>query len=225
MISRGIEMKFEDVLNNRHSTRKFNDEKIDEDVLKKIILDAQKAPSWANSQPWKVIIATGNTLNEIKENHLKLSRQGIPGNSDMETAHRTEWADNARENIGGWNTNFFNHLNKNGLPQTDYADVQSHLFYASALIYLVVSEPINDWEIFDLGAFSQTLMLSAANNDIQSIPAYELVRYPDETRKLLNLESSEKLLMGIALGHEETSKINDFRAGRVDTDSILTILD
>lgn len=218
-------MNFEEVLNDRHSTRKFNDKKIDEDVLKEIVLDAQKAPSWANSQSWKVIIATGNTLNEIKKNHLKLSNQGIPGNSDLETAHRTEWADNARKNIGDWNADFFNHLSKNDLSQADYSDVQSNLFYASALVYLVVSEPVNDWEIFDLGAFSQTLMLSATNRGIQSIPAYELVRYPDETRELLSLESSEKLLMGVALGYEKVDKINDFRADRVNADGILKILD
>ncbi len=165
-------MEFTKVVNERHSSRRFMDKPISETTLREIIKEAQRAPSWANAQPWQVIIATGDTLQEIKNNHLRLSNQGIAGDSDMETAHRTEWANYARNNIGQWNNALVKHLQNNALPMVEYSETQTTLFNSPALVYLTVTGPLNDWEIFDVGAFAQTLMLSAANQGIQSIPAY-----------------------------------------------------
>lgn len=217
-------MDFTKVVNERHSTRKFLNKPIDESILNEIIHEAQRTPSWANAQPWQVIIATGETLKKIQKNHLRLSNQGIPGDSDMETAHRTEWADYARNNIGQWNNALVRHLQNNNLSTYEYSDTQTTLFKASAIVYLTVRAPLNDWEIFDIGAFSQTLMLSAANKGIQSIPAYELVRYPNELRRVFGFSSNQKFLMGVALGYEDDeSIINDFRTTRDDEKNILRI--
>ncbi|CAJ1184374.1 Chloronitrobenzene nitroreductase [Companilactobacillus paralimentarius] len=214
-------MDFSKVVNERHSSRKFLNKTIAETTLKEIVREAQRTPSWANAQPWEPIIATGETLQTIKKNHMRLSNQGIPGDSDMETAHRTEWADYARNNIGQWNNALVRHLQNNNLPTYEYGETQTSLFQAAAIVYLTVKVPLNDWEIFDMGAFGQTLMLSAANRGIQSIPAYEVVRYPDELRRIFNLGNDQKFLMGVALGYEDESIINDFRTTRDDEKNIL----
>lgn len=216
-------MEFEKVLNNRHSSRKFLDKKINESLLIDLVRDAQQTPSWANSQPWKVILATGKTLETIKNNHLQLSNQGVVGDSDLETAHRTDWADYTRDNIGNWNNELVKYLIDNDIPQHQFSHTQSMLYDAPALIYLTVTAPVNDWEIFDTGAFAQTLMLSAANRGIQSMPAYEIIKYPTELRRILSLDKDDKILMGIALGYEDTASINKFKTSREDTNNILRI--
>jgi nitroreductase len=46
------------------------DKQIDQETLIEIVKDAQMTPSWANSQPWCVYIATGETLKQIQKAHL-----------------------------------------------------------------------------------------------------------------------------------------------------------
>ncbi|WP_332375234.1 nitroreductase family protein [Lactococcus cremoris] len=60
-------MEFSTTLNNRISIRDFKDKQISKEILKTIVSDAQQAPSWANSQPWRVYIATGDTMKEIQK--------------------------------------------------------------------------------------------------------------------------------------------------------------
>lgn len=48
-------------IHTRHSVRAFKDDPIEPQLLTTIVTDAQQTPSWGNSQPWQVYIATGGT--------------------------------------------------------------------------------------------------------------------------------------------------------------------
>ena len=85
-------MEFSEVLQNRRSVRCFNDQQIERDTLIGIIKDAQHTPSWANSQPWRVYLATGKTLDSIKAQHYAASSQGVRGQAEFSTMHREAWA-------------------------------------------------------------------------------------------------------------------------------------
>ncbi|WP_125580186.1 nitroreductase [Levilactobacillus cerevisiae] len=218
-------MEYRDLITTRHSSRDFDGRPIAPEILRTIVSEAQHAASWANAQPWQVVIATGETLAQIKRQHLTQSRQGVVGNADLTVAHRTEWPDAPRKNMATWSYELGNHLREAGVGQAGYSQTQDHLFNASALVYLVLQAPVNEWEVFDLGAFSQMLMLSATDHGIQSIPAYEVVRYPDTLRETFGLPETSRFMMGIALGYENRQPINDFRSSRVATKQILTLKD
>lgn len=218
-------MDFERVLGARHSYRAFRDQAIPTETLKTIVNQAQHTPSWANAQPWEVIIATGATLTKIRTTFQRQTAQGVAGSSDLEVAHRTNWASAPRRNMATWNNDLSRYLAEATVGVQAYGTSQLSLFNSPALVYLVVPGPVNAWETFDTGAFAQTLMLSAANQGIQSIPAYEIVKYPDELRRILNLDGSKKILMGVALGYANEAVINGFRTRRVATADILTIRD
>lgn len=213
-------MDFTEVVNRRHSTRDFTDRPVESTVLRKIVQEAQQSASWANAQPWQVVIATGETLKQIREHHRQMSQQGIAGNADLTVAHRTEWPQGAQQNIATWNTAFSQHLRQVGNGAGNFQD---NLFNATAVAYLTLKRPVNEWEVFDLGAFAQLLALSATNRGVQSIPAYELIKYPDMLRQLLGMDASNRFIMGIALGYESQQPINQFRSSRVSTSEMLTL--
>ena len=68
-----------------------------------------------------------------------------------------------------------------------------------------------------------SLMLAAKEWGVDSIPAYEIVKYPDVIRQRMDIPDDEDLIMGIALGYEASDKINEYRSPRLDVDEILTI--
>ncbi|MDP4105794.1 MAG: nitroreductase family protein [Bacillota bacterium] len=55
----------------------------------------------------------------------------------------------------------------------------------------------------DLGAFSQTLMLSAYGRGIGSMPAYEIVKYPELVRQFIEIPDDQTITMGVALGYPD----------------------
>lgn len=91
-------MEVEAAIKHRHATRLFDAKKpVPEKVLEQVVRLAQLAPSWVDSQPWKIYIATGQTLAKIKQTHLQNYRKA--GQSDWPTTHRQDWAPFPRHNM------------------------------------------------------------------------------------------------------------------------------
>lgn len=213
-------MDFLKANSNRYSVRSFSDKDVDDKILTDIVAQAQRAPSWANAQPWKVYIAKGATLDRIKQAYHNNNIKGLTGDSDFYTMHRNQWGDFARKNMADWNNNFSRYLIMNRVNLGSLAD---HLFDAPAVAFLTVEE-FNPWSIYDLGAFGQTLMLAASNQGLATVPAYEFVRFPDVLRANMSIPDNELIGMGIGIGYASENKVNGFHSTRVNTNEVLKIL-
>ena len=51
-----------DAVNKRMSVRQFTDEAVPDDVLRGLIVDAARAPSGGNVQPWRIYALNGDTM-------------------------------------------------------------------------------------------------------------------------------------------------------------------
>lgn len=59
-------MELIELIKNRRSVREFTEERINEDLIEKILDAGRWAPSGLNNQPWKfIIIRDQNTINEV----------------------------------------------------------------------------------------------------------------------------------------------------------------
>lgn len=77
-------MEFSQVVANRHSVRDFTDQPVSQEDLVDIVRTAQQAPSWVNSQPWRVYAATGATLAGIKKRAML--RTSLPAGRETLTS-------------------------------------------------------------------------------------------------------------------------------------------
>lgn len=214
-------MEFKDTLNYRQSIRIFKDKAIPEDDLRDIVQLAEKTPSWTNSQPWRVHIATGESLQKIKEDHLRHYELGIHGKPDFPYAPRDSWDQLSQLNSFKWSSELGTFLGEDG-EQMGYSN--THLFDAAAIVYLTLPKKGSMWSVYDLGAFGQTLALAAADKRIDSVVAYEFIKYPDSLRKILGVSNDTNFVMGIGLGYRDNKyKINKFRSSRDKVDEILNI--
>ncbi|KRM71814.1 nitroreductase [Lacticaseibacillus brantae] len=216
-------MEIIDAIHTRHATRAFQDTPVPIETLTAIVSDAQHTPSWGNSQSWQVAIATGNSLANIKQRFADASDAGQAENADLEKVHRGDFSTFASQNMGHWVGTFRPVIESDS---TTYWDSRAHLYRAPAIAYLLLDHDPNSWSIYDLGAFSETLMLAAAGRGVQSLVSYELVKYPDIVREELGLRSHQVVAMGVALGYEQPDKkLNQYRSDRVPVDQILRIVD
>jgi nitroreductase len=59
-------MEIVEAIQKRKSIRAFKSDPVPQEILKKIMELALRAPSWANTQPWEFAIVTGKKLEEIR---------------------------------------------------------------------------------------------------------------------------------------------------------------
>ena len=212
-------MNFHELVRKRIGKRSFSDKQISEQDIRAIVEDAQRSPSWANAQATHVYIATGETLKKIKAEHFERVGKGEKGNSELPTVSRNNWGEKSVKSqdqlMADWKE-FLGDLKP-------FITSQKVLYNASAMVYLTVPKTAPQWALIDLGAFAQTLMLAACDKGIGSTPAHEIIKYPDEVRKNINIPDDEILAMGIALGYPTDEKINDFVSNRIPVDEVLTL--
>ena len=72
-------LSFSEIMKQRHSIRHFLSKPIPKETLKKIMEISLLTPSWGNSQPWNLYIASGNTLENIKKEWIAKNKEGIKG--------------------------------------------------------------------------------------------------------------------------------------------------
>ncbi|WP_250646833.1 nitroreductase family protein [Lactobacillus jensenii] len=80
-------METKQAIEDRHSVRVFTNKDVEVNKLKGLVKLAQKAPSWVDSQPWKIYLVRGKSLAKLKELHLKNSktdRSAAPGQRCIE---------------------------------------------------------------------------------------------------------------------------------------------
>ena len=82
------------------------------------------------------------------------------------------------------------------------------------MAYLLLSRKTNRWAILDLGGFEAMLCLAATDRGLGSVPAYNLVKYPDILREELGVTDNMQFAIGIALGYEADHALNRFRSVR-----------
>lgn len=219
--TRGIHMEFKEVVNKRRSVRNFKAEEIPVDVLKDVVRTAERAPSWENSQPWNVYIATGETLKKIKAIWTEKYKEKTKGSPDMPTGHRTNFSKRSQKSMEDFMCAVAEH---SGDPKIEhFLKMNEVLFNAPALVYLTLSKGHTGWPIYDLGGFGLALMLAAKDRGLDSIPAYEIVKFPAELRPLLSVPDDEEIIMGIALGYAAQDSVNDFVSTRLPLEDVLTI--
>ncbi len=202
-------MEFSELIRARHSVRLFEATPIAKDVLTAVVADAQRAPSWVNAQEWQVIITTGAKLDAIRRRYAERTAAGIKGASDFPPAHREDWSDYAQDNMKA----FSESRTAAGLDEVKIAS-QTELFHAPAVAYLLLPRKTNRWAILDLGGFEAMLCLAAADRGLGSVPAYNLVKYPDILREELGVTDNMQFAIGIALGYEADHALNRFRSVR-----------
>ena len=212
-------MQFKDVLFARHSVRYFEDTPVDEATLREIVEEATRAPSWINAQEWKVWAAAGEPLENIRREFFERASAGLKGQGDVPISHRESFSDIGRENM---------QLFTKARDDAGLADIklesQAHLFHAPLVLFLTLPKTYTPYMLFDLGAFSQTLMLAAADRDIGSLVAWNPVKYPDIIRKALPIPPQEAIAIAIALGFEKNHALNTFRSTRRSAEQILTLV-
>ena len=218
-----------EAIKERKSIRAFKSDPVKLDLLKKIIGQALRAPSWANTQPWEFAIATGKKLKAIEDAFVKRGMKPMQ-NSQSEVARPGEFPEpyitrikkmQAKESRGRTSqatpeemeARFINNFRHYGAPVCLYLLVGKNLFYQE--------KGVNVWALYDSGSAVQNIMLLATNYGLGTIAQAMAVVYPDIIRKELGIPEDKLIALGISIGYPDwENPVNEDYRDREPLDEI-----
>jgi nitroreductase len=191
-------------IRERKSIRAFKPDPVPLEIIKKIMEQALRAPSWANTQPWEFAVVTGKKLEEIEEGFVA---RGIQ--EPTPDIHRPyEFPEPYISRIRALASR-----PRDELPQEerDAHTIDNFRHYgATTCIYLLIdrsffyqSKGINVWSLYDSGSAVQNIMLLATNYGLATTAQAQTVVYPDIIRKVTGIPESKLIALGITIGYPD----------------------
>ena len=205
-----------DALSTRFTVRAFKPDPIDRRTLERVMEAALKAPSWANTQPWEVYVAGGEVLDRLREAYVTNLKNCVARNPDL--AVPKQWPPALQKRMEALKSERMATLERVCLDKSELKDLSEmnyHFFHAPAVAYICMDRTLTPWSIYDLGLFSQSLMLAARHFGLDSAPAVTLAAHPDLIRKELKIPDGLSIIIGIALGYADAEHPqNQYRTTR-----------
>jgi nitroreductase len=202
----------------RHSVRDFSSKPVPKETVMKILEVATRSPSGGNAQPWEVFVATGTTLEKIRNTFQERAKSGPggpggpprgPGGPPPQPAYIQERMAQIRNE----------RLKLLGLDPADpasgrvFMDWGARLFGLQAVVYICMDKALSN--NLDLGLFIQTVCLAAQGYGVDSFIAGSLVSNQDILREELEIPENLNIITGIGLGYPNPDNIiNTYRSPR-----------
>jgi len=194
-------MNVSDALQQRRTIRGFTSEPVGTDLLRSILEPALHSPSWANTQPWEIFVATGSPLERIRRAYAEKLANCVPRNPDI--AMPREWPETCRlrmEALKAERTMLLEQSCREGETVPDLMQMNYRLFDAPVVLFLCMDRCLTPWSLFDLGALSHGILLAAEEQGVGSAVAITLAAHPDVLRRELGIPDGLAIVIGIALG-------------------------
>ncbi len=197
---------FEDVVARRRSIRGFLPKPVPEPVLKKVFSLAQRAPSNCNVQPWRVVVASGESCREISRKLQAAVTSGSPPTTDYKRVEKFEGVMRQRQIDTA--VQLYGNM---GIARGDQegrmkAAMRNYEFFdAPHVAFLGMDKMFSETVALDVGMYAQTLMLAMTAYGIGSCAQAAVSRYPEVIREHFGLPDNLGILMGLSFGYEDTS--------------------
>lgn len=232
--------EFSQFLASRRSTRDFLSTPVSPEVIEQILTDSLTAPSWSNTRPFKVAVASGDVRDRISAeflsrwgvlskimrkgilNKLRIiySRYGLPtSNRFIVKPYPAELKPRA-ERVG---REMYETLGVTRGDRTarDQQWAKNYSFFGAPVeLFIYVHKSLHIYAASDAGLMMQNLSLSAHAQGLGTCAQGAVAIWDDVVRKEFDVPKSYRLLCGVALGYPSDSAINDFKANRLSVDEI-----
>jgi nitroreductase len=217
-------MNVVNAIQKRRSIRSFQKKSIPKKLLLKILERARWAPSWGNTQPWKLYVLTGEKLARFREeNRQRLVEGSFPS---PEITMPSKWPQALKGRYSELGRRLLSSISierddKEGRNRY-YAEMFS-LFDAPCLIVMCVDRSlIREYALLDVGLMSQTIALLANEEGLGSCIMAAAVSYPELIRKYMPIPKGEIIAIGMVLGFpERRAPVNSFERRRAPLEEVL----
>ncbi len=228
-------------LASRRSTRDFLSTPVPDEILDQILTDSLTAPSWSNTRPFKVAIATGEVRDRISgeflsrwhvlsrimrkgiRNKLRLiySRYGLPtSNRSIVKPYVAELRPRAQR-VGKELYELFG-VKRGDRTARDAQWGKNYSFFGAPVeLFIYIHKSLHIYAASDAGLMMQNLMLSAHAHGLGTCAQGAVNIWDDVIRKEFDISKDYRLLCGLAIGYPSNSPVNSFQAHRINVSEMV----
>jgi nitroreductase len=201
-------------IKTRQSFRAFKPKSITKGLMKKILQAVSNSPSYTNTQPWEVVVVSGKKKNELGRKLLELAMAKSPTSPDlpMPKGWPPALEERAREH-GARRLRTLGVVRVDDETREKLRLMNFEFYGAPCAVFLFIDGSLGEWSIFDMGLFTQNLILAAHSLGVESCLQASVTNYAAEIKKFLGMPESKKLVICISLGYpDEEAKLNTYRS-------------
>jgi nitroreductase len=212
-------------VSTRRSIRKFKPEAVPEPLIREILEAARWSPSWGNTQPWEIVVVSGEPLARFqKANRQRIHDQIIP---EPDTPMPAAWPEPLKRRyteVGKRVLTALQIAREDRDARDRYtADMFAFFDAPCLLLFLVDASLSRGYAMLDVGAILQTTCLLAHARGLGSCILAASVSYPALIREIIPIPEGKAVIIGAALGYPDGgSSINHFARERANPDEFIT---
>jgi nitroreductase len=215
------------LLNARYSCRAFRPDPVPRPTIDRILTAAQRTASWCNSQPWQVVIASGEAKERFRKEIHAEAATGAAADIDFAFPREYRGVYLARRRESG-----FQLYNTLGIPRGDKAAyakqaLENYNFFGAPHVAIIhTDDALGIYGAIDCGAYVGNFMLAAQALGLGSIAQAALARRSGLVRRHFKLGDDRRVVCGISFGFPEVGhKINSYRTSRARLADAVTFVD
>tara|TARA_R110002111_G_scaffold262175_1_gene337271 strand:- start:25837 stop:26526 length:690 start_codon:yes stop_codon:yes gene_type:complete len=209
-------MSLLDAIYQRRSVRGFLPKAIPEETMREVFVHAQMAPSNCNTQPWKVVVASGDLRDSLRDKFVERATSGIPSKPDFSYVSKFEGAYRGRQVECAAALYGEMEIARDDKAGRSRAMLRNFEFFdAPHVAFLCMDRSFGATIAVDVGIYAQTLMLTMTAHGISSCAMGSLRSHPDLIRDAFGLDEDMGVVFGICFGYEDPEvKANKTRTTR-----------
>ena len=217
----------EELLDERYSCRAFRPDPVPRPIIDRILTAAQRTASWCNSQPWQVVIASGDAKERFRK--LIYAEAASGSGDDHDFAPPREYLGVYQERRRESGFQLYNTL---GIVRGDKAAygrqaLENYNFFGAPHVAIIhTDEPLGIYGAIDCGAYVGNFLLAAQALGLGTIPQAALARHSGLIRRHFKLGDDRRVVCGISFGFPDRDhKINSYRTSRASIADTATFVD
>jgi nitroreductase len=217
----------EELLGERYSCRAFRPDPVPRPTIERILKTAQRTASWCNSQPWQVVIASGEARERFRKEIYAAVSSGAPQDGDFAFPREYRGVYLQRRRESG-----FQLYNTLGIARGDkmaYAKqaLENYNFFGAPHVAIIhTDEALGIYGAIDCGAYVGNFMLAAQALGLGTIAQAALARQSGLIRRHFGLGDDRRVVCGISFGFaDQGHKINSYRTSRAGVADTVTFVD
>ncbi|MEO8558970.1 MAG: nitroreductase [Rhodospirillales bacterium] len=207
----------EKLLRGRFSCRAYLPKPVPRPTIERILSIAQHTASWNNTQPWHLIITSGEETEKFRQALLTHTASGAERNADLPWPREYVGTSLERRRECG-----FALYNAVGIQRGDKAAYAKQgmenfrLFGAPHVAIVTGDEPLGPYGAVDCGAYVTSFMTAAQSLGVATIAQAAVTQNGDFIHRYFDIPANRMLICGISFGFADMSHpVNNYRTTRV----------
>ncbi|MGM7648455.1 nitroreductase [Nocardia sp. JW2] len=216
-----------ELLTSRWSCRAFESREVPRPVIERLLSLAQRSASWCNTQPWQVIVTTGQGTERFRTSLAEYAAsEGGELGDEFDFAPPAEYRGVYRERRRetGWQL-----YEAVGVERGDRAASARQafenfrLFGAPHVAIVTTAADQGVYGAVDCGLYLGTFLLAATSLGIATVPQAALAGRSAFVREYFDIPEDRKILAGVSFGYPAADHpANSYRTTRAPLAEVVT---